>query len=380
MIELIKLSIRKRFLTKRNIQFNLIIVAIFTVIVFSDKILTLFFPNHLDPIPVNVSNIDSGIFEKINKEMIKVKEKADIHISYDESSHTFSVKSDQNIDLNTKETIIESIDNYMLSKQFLENIYDVNFEKQIEIVKTSELYLIIIFIYIVSITFTTMLIYEIIVDKNSNIIEVIGTLIPINKYFQSKIIIAVCSILIEIFILIAFLSVILLIRNHYDKGKYLLDLLYNAKMLSNRYASFSGLIKECEITWKSIYMLIASFIPFLNNVILIQILMTAIATKTNNVEEASMMELPFLLSFSFLFFLCKFLRELIVDNNPFVETISYFPFFSMLLAPFRLLTKMMTKDEYFLVVVLGIIINIIAYYPMEKVYVKNIYYRKAEKK
>ncbi|HEY4537667.1 MAG TPA: hypothetical protein VIG45_04325, partial [Erysipelothrix sp.] len=123
-----------------------------------------------------------------------------------------------------------------------------------------------------------------------------------------------------------------------------------------------------------------SFVPFLNNLILIQIIMTAIATKIHSIEEVSMMELPFLLSFTSLFILCKFLRNLIVEKNPFVETISYFPFFSMLLTPLRLLTKVMTKDEYFLVIIVGIIVNILAYYLAEKVYVKNIYYRRAEKK
>ena len=104
--------------------------------------------------------------------------------------------------------------------------------------------MVITMIYFMMIGFAGMLAQEVVAEKTSNILEMIGTSVSLKTHYYSKIIIGWLSILGQfIFVGSVFVGVLLL-RVLFDNGRGLLQLLAKYNFIDARYTIITSMIKQ----------------------------------------------------------------------------------------------------------------------------------------
>lgn len=378
MSELLKESMKRRFVNKTNIILLLIITMVLSGLMFSDVIIHQLMPSYLDKIQINLDVDEVEIF--LNAFENDIEHSTNATITIEEKNNDFTIYSEEKL-TNEEQKFIENM--IYTYKSILNNPNgDFNLEfMNVEEVKNNGdyLYILITGIYFMMLAYSTIVANEVVMEKATNVIELICTSVDIKIHYYSKIIIGSLTVFIQLFSIIPIFTFLVFIRNKYDKAKGLLSMLYRYHILENEYDSIASFLTQLDITNKTVIMFGVSLLFLFVGLMIIQVITVLISCRVESVEEAGALQGPFYLVLLLIYYVSIFIQA----NNQLYEgwgyAMSYAPLFSMLLMPMKILSHGISIEEVVLSLLVSISVLSCIILLGESYYRKNILYKKGQK-
>lgn len=383
MKELIRFSLARRYVNKTNKIVLVVLFVIFLVLGFIDPIVKFFNSEFDEPIKIRVDVLDNQLFIDNLIDEITVNQESKLSISEDENG--FIVRSQQSLKDIEKamiETVVQNYERDRMIKEIPESI--VVFKRMATIPisyefdqadlhqKTDSLFFVITAIYFVMLGFAGMLASEVVAEKTSNILEIIGTSVSLKTHYYSKIVIGWLSVLVQFSVAAILLLVTLGIRNLYDQGKGLLKILYDINILIEPFDTFYDVISFVFANKGMLVDLSISLLFLFIGILFIQILLVLLTTKVSSIEEAGALQNPFYIFLLIIYYMAIMLNNPVSMSIGMGKWFSFVPLLSMLFMPARIM--MVGPPVYEVLISLGIsglsLLILVKY--GEGVYVRNI--------
>ncbi|NLW29124.1 MAG: ABC transporter permease [Erysipelothrix sp.] len=383
MKELIRFSLARRYVNKTNKIVLVVLFVIFLVLGFIDPIVKFFNSEFDEPIKIRVDVLDNQLFIDNLIDEITVNQESMLSISEDENG--FIVRSQQSLQDIEKamiETVVQNYERDRMIKEIPESI--VVFERMATIPisyefdqadlhqKTDSLFFVITAIYFVMLGFAGMLASEVVAEKTSNILEIIGTSVSLKTHYYSKIVIGWLSVLVQFSVAAILLLVTLGIRNLYDQGKGLLKILHDINILIEPFDTFYDVISFVFANKGMLVDLSISLLFLFIGILFIQILLVLLTTKVSSIEEAGALQNPFYIFLLIIYYMAIMLNNPVSMSIGMGKWFSFVPLLSMLFMPARIM--MVGPPVYEVLISLGIsglsLLILVKY--GEGVYVRNI--------
>ena len=251
MINLVLFSLKRRFVNKTNKVLLILLVCLSVFGLFFDQIVE-FFSSDDQTTLIRLENIDENQF-LLNALHIEVDESSSLSISRVDNNFLIeseSILSDiEKIELESliypyyQAQLDPSIQEVLINYRHPEIEYKTTTQENYQ-QKHDNLFMVITMIYFMMIGFAGMLAQEVVAEKTSNILEMIGTSVSLKTHYYSKIIIGWLSILGQfVFVGSVFVGVLLL-RVLFDNGRGLLQLLAKYNFIDARYTTIISMIKQ----------------------------------------------------------------------------------------------------------------------------------------
>lgn len=378
MVELLRESIKRRFINKTTFILFMIIVSLISALVFSDIILDRIIPSYMDKTELNLKVDYPEIFLISYEDQIKDDASSDIIIK--QNGLDFEIQSKDSLTTD-EEFFIENMiltysNNIILGSEEI-NINFLNLEKQSS--NEDYLYVVITGIYFMMLAYSTIVANEVVVEKATNVIELICTAVDIKIHYYSKIIIGSMTVFLQLLTIVPSFLAVALIRYQYDKGKGLFTMLYRFKFLDMKYASINAFIKQLNINKNTIFMFITALVFLFIGLMLIQVLAVLISCRVESVEEAGALQGPFYLLLLLIYYISIFFKASKQLGHGWGYAFSFMPLFSMLLMPMKMFNQMVTNEEILLSLLLSLSALGLLIYFGEIYYRRNILYKKGQK-
>ena len=379
MIHLILFSLKRRFLNKTNKVLFILLICLFSFGFFFDVILD-FFVSEDAQLAIRLENIDEVSFINNSNEII-VNDDSKIIVSKNEVG--FNIKSESILSDSDKikiETLIypyyqssldthvqEVLENYRHPEIVYETVKQENYQQ-----KHDNLFVVITMIYFMMIGFAGMLAQEVVAEKTSNILEMIGTSVSLKTHYYSKIIIGWLSIMGQfvfvgsVGIMVAFLRVI------YDNGTGLLSLLNEHGFLDNEARTITQLIRMFLNKGSSLGDLLISLIFLFIGILIVQLILVVISTKVTSVEEAGALQNPFYIGLLFMYYGAMILNNPSSMSHGWGFVLSFVPVFSMIFMPVRIMIYPVPSFQMLFSLVLNLIVLGFVIKSGEEIYVRNV--------
>ena len=377
MVELLKESIKRRFFNKTTLILFMIIISLISALMFSDLILEKLIPDYLDKTDINIQVDYPEIFLLPFEDQVKNDTRAEITIT--QNGLNFEIKSIEALNSDEEFFIGNMILSYTNTLVLGEQEVDLNFtnlEKQSE--NDDYLYILITGIYFMMLAYSTIVANEVVVEKATNVIELICTAVDIKIHYYSKIIIGSMTVFLQLFAVIPSFLVITLIRYNYDKGEGLFSTLYRFNFLDVKYENINTFIEQLEISGKTLGMFFLSLLFLFIGLIIIQVLAVLISCRVESVEEAGALQGPFYLILLLIYYASIFFKASRQLDQGWGYLFSYFPLFSMLLMPMKIFNQNITGQEIMLSLLISLFALGLLVYIGEKYYRRNILYKKEQ--
>lgn len=378
MVELLKESIKRRFINKTTLILFLIIISLISALMFSDIIIAKVLPDFLEKTNINIQVDYPEVFLIPFEDQIKNDSKAEITVT--QNGLSFEVKSIEA--LNSDEEIfignmILSYTNTLILGSEEVELNFTNLEKQGQ--NEDYLYILITGIYFMMLAYSTIVANEVVVEKATNVIELICTAVDIKVHYYSKIIIGSMTVFLQLVAIIPSFLLISFFRYNFDKGNGLFAILYRFNILDTRYESINTFIEQLDITGKTVGMFFLSLLFLLIGLMIIQVLAVLISCRVESVEEAGALQGPFYLVLLLVYYASIFFKASRQLNHGWGYLFSYFPLFSMLLMPMKIFNQIVSSQEILLSLLVSLSALGLLIYVGEKYYRRNILYKKGQK-
>ena len=317
MINLVLFSLKRRFVNKTNKVLLILLVCLSVFGLFFDQIVE-FFSSDDQTTLIRLENIDENQF-LLNALHIEVDESSSLSISRVDNNFLIeseSILSDiEKIELESliypyyQAQLDPSIQEVLINYRHPEIEYKTTTQENYQ-QKHDNLFMVITMIYFMMIGFAGMLAQEVVAEKTSNILEMIGTSVSLKTHYYSKIIIGWLSILGQfVFVGSVFVGVLLL-RVLFDNGRGLLQLLAKYNFIDARYTTITSMIKQFLSNTSSITDLLISLVFLFIGILIIQLILVVVSTGVSSVEEAGALQNPFYIGLLFMYYGAMIL------NNP----------------------------------------------------------------
>ncbi len=375
MLDLLRESLRRRFINKTNFILLFIITSLSTCLIYSDLIIEKLIPSSLEKTKLSLDLDYPELFIKPYEEQFTESKNANIKIK--QKNLKFRIESKDKLS-SEEQVIIESmvhtyVNNIVMGSQEI----SVEFLNKDSNEKNQDImYFLITCIYFMMLTYSTVVANEVVMEKATNVIELICTAVDIKVHYYSKIIIGSLTVIIQLFSFIPILLLILYSRYYYDKGKGLLHLLYRYNIIPKKYNSFSSLINAYDIDIEIIKTLFVSFIFLMIGLMIIQVLTVLISCRVDSVEEAGALQGPFYIVLLFVYYASIFLKTSNNLDKVSGIVLSFTPLFSMLIVPMKMFNNLIELDEIILSFCLSLLCFLALAYYGRFYYEKNILYKK----
>lgn len=378
MAELLRESIKRRFINKTTLLLFVIVVSLMGALLFSDVLLEKMLPSYLDKTELNLKVNHPELFIIPYKDEIEDIDNADITIIQD--GLNFEIESRESLNSNEEFVIgnmILTYSNSLILGAEEVNINFLNLEKE----KNNEdyLYVLITGIYFMMLAYSTIVANEVVVEKATNVIELICTAVDIKIHYYSKIIIGSMTVFLQLFTIIPSFLILGFFRFQFDKGKGLFSMLYRFNILDEKYDSLTVFMKQLDIDMNTIFMFVVALLFLLIGLMIIQVLAVLISCRVESVEEAGALQGPFYLLLLLIYYVSIFFKASKQLEQGWGYSFSFVPLFSMLLMPMKIFNKIASAQEIMLSLLFSLVaLGILIYYG-EKYYRKNILYKKGQK-
>lgn len=378
MVELLKESIRRRFMNKTTLILFAIIVSLISALIFSDVILEYIIPSYMDKTEINLDVDYPDLFLSPYEELVKETDKSDITIK--QSGLDFEIASKESLSAEEEffiENMVLTYHSALLSDSEEVMINFLNLEKTTE--NEDYLYILITGIYFMMLAYSTIVANEVVVEKATNVIELICTAVDIKIHYYSKIIIGSMTVFLQLFTIIPSFLLLAGLRYYYDKGKGLFAMLHRFNFLNVKYENINAFLKHLNINKNTLFMFATALVFLFIGLMIIQVLAVLISCRVESVEEAGALQGPFYLLLLLIYYVSIFLKASKQLEQGWGYTFSFIPLFSMLLMPMKIFNQISTKEEILLSLLLSVSALAILIYYGEKYYRKNILYKKGQK-
>ena len=367
MKQLIQFSLKRRFLTKTSLVLQVLMFVILFSVINLDRISS-FFNLKLD------RNIQLSCDESTMKQLLPLdlwntygfelttETQSKLNIRADENGYL--IASEYPIDLLTQakiqqilltlhqrkyisehhESVSEMISNY-------ENInitYNVQHSVQLSQTKQNMIFMVITSIYFMMLNFAAVTSNEVILEKTSNLLEIILTSVSTSTHFISKLIVGWLSILIQALITGGFAVILLWQRNNSDLGKGLLQLMAHFSLIPSDIVSFHGMLAYLEIDKQTILTFLFGCVFLLLGILLVQTVLVIASSRVKTMEEAGSIQGPCYILLLLMYYLTLSQNSVAKLSSGLGYLLSFVPFFSMLFMPARLLLQPVMTEEILL--------------------------------
>lgn len=349
MRHLIGFSLKRRFANKFTAFIGVVLLVVFLIVGFSDKILKFFKPNLFEPVQISVKVDDVSLFESILDEGFSVSETSEISVI--ESDGSYEINSDVPVSLSEELILKEQIVRYHSEKVLRESgpkalhLVDAISNPLIEMNVLEEstnrehdmLFVIITAVYFMMIGFAAMIAQEIVGEKTTNILELIGISISLKVHYYSKIIIGWLSVFLQVVFAGGLFMLVTLLRYLVDDGKGLFKFLNQLGLLNIEAESISELIKMMRNQKEILGLFLISLAFLFIGILFIQMILVLMTTRVHTMEEASSIQSPFYIVLLILYYVAMFLNNQQSMTEGLGYLLSFFPVTSMIFMPSRLL-------------------------------------------
>lgn len=329
MSALILFSIKRRFLNKTNKIFLVVLTLVSLCLCFIDKIVSFFNISFQNKISIFVEGMDNNLF---NPELFEINADASIKLVLKEGK--VYVYSQQELS-KIEQTIIQS----EIHKIAFQNtkLIPIQFEFEQPATHNDHALFLVSIIYFMMLSYASMLSNEVVAEKTSNILELIGTSVSLSTHYYSKIIIGYLSILLQTALngLAVFTGV--LIRFLFDDGRGLLSFLKSIGFFTEIQSTFSQIFKNYFFDLKSIGLLLVSILFLFMGMLLVQLILLMLCSKIKTIEEASSLQSPVYLLLIGIYYVSLFTVNVKSLNGGIGLIGSFLPISSMIFMPSQIL-------------------------------------------
>ncbi|MBK2402245.1 MULTISPECIES: ABC transporter permease [unclassified Erysipelothrix] len=330
---LIKFSIKRRMLNRATILFYAIVFTVMGCLLFGDKILAILLPSVSEPTPIKTIDIDWERFADGFEKIIKYDDEASVLITKKEGVYTIQTETPLSpTEKSTLGLIIDSYENgshekpVILYKTTAKN--NLNLEIVFSILTT-------LYFLITSLSSSAM--SEVIMEKTSNVLEMVCSVIHVKTYFVTKVILGLMMMTIQLTSLALIFSFWVCMRQTYDQGEGLVDLLQTLGILDFEGQTFIDIIKNLNLSQSDFINIGCAFLILMVGIATIQIILLVLAVRIRSIEEAGSVHGPLYFLMLCIYYLSIFLNTRYHMTEGWGVYLSLTPLFSMLFLPLRVL-------------------------------------------
>ncbi len=350
MKHLLKFTLTRRFLNKMMLYFLAIISVLTALGVFVDKVVLFFNPSIGETITINLVNMDQQLFVESSTYGYQFDEFARIRL--EKRQEDFLITSPDQVDDMVLQQLQESIHQYHYQEQFNQlepeeqtkfyQIQSVNIIEDFErIDDTTQKHHLAFYgitsIYFMMIGFASMIAQEIIAEKKANILELIGTSVSLKVHYYSKILSGWLSVLMQIGLIGSIVGLGLLLRMAFDNGVGWLQFMQDIGLLMTPISSFSDVFTLLNGQGFLLIKIVVSLVYLFLGILTLQIFLVRLVLRVDTLEEASTIQSPVYIVLLLLYYGAMFLNNPTSMQGGLALILSFFPFFSMIFMPARIL-------------------------------------------
>lgn len=358
---LVFFSLKRKFLNKSTLLLNCLIFLAVGCLFFADKLVEAINPSTMEPLTVYLSHdlyLDMNDFEtddslwllkEYNNETLAQKE---VKLSRNEEG--YQLISAYGVDPMDYETVRYLLSSYQKKRYAKE--HDITLLQEVEALSAPVItvkslheadalsadrqavaFFIETSIYFMTLSFCTAIAVEVIYEKTGKILDLILTAVRPRIHFYAKIISGWLAVFLQSGI--SFLEVLLFysIRQQYDHGENLLKLLENSGLLRQDAKSFHEFFASFGSFSDLLPSLLLVLLFLFLGILLIQLIMTVLASYVNTMEEGAAIQTPCYLILMLIYYLALTLNSPYQMSEGLGKVLSYLPVFSMLFMPNRII-------------------------------------------
>ena len=377
MSELVKFSLKRRFVNTATILLNVMLCLVLGAAFFADKLVDLINPQLFEERVIYLCNLDERIVDSLfeseqsglkfivseedpkhlitedNRAMVLEYQQGYIlHTLYKADSllvHSLSAllsQTHQTLALLSLVTSSEEFESIM-SPILIEN------QVQNEGIEVSEdrqnlIFMVITSIYFTMLSFSTTVANEVIYEKSTKTLELILTSVSAKAHFLSKMVVGWLAIFIQMLLVCGYLLLWFIIRNSFDQGNQLLLFIEKAGLLNNGCKTFAELLGQIHLEPSFILKLLFILAFLYTGILFIQMILVILSCFIANVEEAGNIQAPFYLILMGVYYFALSVNTPYQMSEGIGFILSFLPFFSMLFMPCRLLIQNVSMFELML--------------------------------
>lgn len=337
---LIKFSFIRRFINKSNITLQVIVLSVFILLFNIDFILEFINPKMNETIVIDISGLDNDVqsyLQEYRDNNIEYRQDKlqEIKLSFKDK---YILKSKYMLDERVYEQTEVLINSYH-KKDYLLNS-DIEVQRSVESKADDNSFIVFIVINIVYFTLlstSTNISSEIVGEKFNRILDIILTAIKPSDHFYSKLASGWIILITQSILYLIYFITAVSVRFSIDKGKGFLEFLNDMLILPNNYDSFSGLLKDIDLSPTTVANLILCLTFVVIGMIVVQVVIIVISSYIKNMEEAgSFQALMYMLLMGIYYMSITFNSPSSINEGiPFI--MSLLPIVSMLFMPSRIL-------------------------------------------
>ena len=393
MVELICFALKRRFKNRATYLLNFLLFIGLGLAVFSDQLIDFFAPHLFDDQKVVLvdfneelanaflqSEIDGYTFSLFEEgdsiDTLLQKEDGIIILRASEEISAISLYPiNQTVALSLQAVVNQTIQMMNLStlfetseqlQQFMEG-YTLKFEPRIQEIDLSDEKSQLIFMLITSIYFTmlsssTSVGNEVIYEKATKQLELILTSVQAKDHFFSKMVVGWLAILCQGGLLVFMVIFWLFVRQQMDQGMGLIALMKNLGFIQGEVVNFAQLFSFLRLETQTLSILCFVSLFLAIGIFFTQMVIVIFSSFIASMEEAGNIQAPIYLIFLAIYYFTLSVNTPYQLSQGIGFILSFFPFFSMLFMPCRLLSQQVAIFE----ILLSLAISLVAIYVILK--------------
>ena len=396
---LIAFSLKRRFLNASTLLLNVLLALIITAAFFADEIVNFINPSLFDEQKVYLQvdevvsealmqmEMEGIVFETTDKSAAEIiEEDAKAYVLTHEENYQLITKYpiDETTQLLFNEILTSVHQNLALSEVLQEEalaysqiqiqVENEAMQKDVDVDpnKQNLIFMIITSIYFTMLSFSTSVANEVVYEKSTRQLELILTSVSAKTHFLSKMLIGWLSILLQLGCTIFFVILAFLLRNSYDQGIGLIELINQLQLIHLEEKTFGALLGSIHVEGAFIFQCIFIFIFLMLGIIFVQMLLSIIASFVNSVEQAGSIQSPFYLILLAIYYFALSINTPYQLSEGIGFYCSFLPVLNMLLMPSRLLVQNVPIIELLLSASLSIFAMIILFEKGSSIYQKGV--------
>lgn len=377
MSELVKFSLKRRFINTSTILLNIMLSLVLGAAFFADKIVDIINPQLFDERIIYLCNLDETITQSLleseqtgikfviseeDPEALVKENNSIIALEYQQGyiMHTL-YKADSILVASLSALLSQTHQTLALSslvssaEEFESIMSPINIENKVlnESVEVSEdrqnlIFMVITSIYFTMLSFSTTVANEVIYEKSTKTLELILTSVSAKAHFLSKMIVGWLAIFIQMLLVCVYVFMWFIIRNGVDQGSKLIAMASKAGLLNTGCKTFSELLGQVHIEPSFLLKLLFILAFLYTGILFIQMILVILSSFIANVEEAGNIQAPFYLILMGTYYFTLSVNTPYQMSEGIGFLLSFLPFFSMLFMPCRLLIQNVSLFELLL--------------------------------
>lgn len=377
MSELVKFSLKRRFINTSTILLNVMLCLVLGAAFFADKIVDLINPQLFDKRIIYLCNLDDTIIQSLmeseqtgirfivsedDPEALVKENNSVIALEYQQGYIMHTLYKADSLLVGSLSALLSqthqtlALSSLVSSAEEFESIMSpIIIENKVlnESVEVSEdrqnlIFMVITSIYFTMLSFSTTVANEVIYEKSTKTLELILTSVSAKAHFLSKMIVGWLAIFIQMLLVCVYLFVWFVIRNGVDQGSKLIMMASKASLLNTECKTFSELFGQVQIEPSFILKLLFILAFLYTGILFIQMILVILSSFIANVEEAGNIQAPFYLILMGTYYFTLSVNTPYQMSEGIGFILSFLPFFSMLFMPCRLLIQNVSLFELLL--------------------------------